>query len=56
MVLAEHLLGMVGYQLKGVVVPVGFLCLWELCVVLVPVAHPYVGSLLLGIHMVLVAF
>ena len=56
MVLAECLLGTVGYQLKDVVVAVGFLCLRELCVVLVLVAHPYVGSPLLGLHMVLVAF
>ena len=56
MVLAEHLLGTVGYQLKDVVVAVGFLSLRELCVVLVLVAHPHVGSPLLGVHMVLVAF
>ena len=56
MVLAERLLGTVGYQLKDVVVAVGFPCLRELCVVLVLVAHPYVGSPSLGVHMVLVAF
>ena len=44
MVLAEHWLGMVGYQRKDVVVAVGFLCVWELHGVLVPVGHPYVGS------------
>ena len=55
MVLAERLLGMVGYQLRNVVVAVRFLCLLE-CHVVVLVAHSYVGLPLLGSHMVLVAF
>ena len=55
MVLAEHLLGTVGYQLKNVVVAVRFPCLLELHVVVL-VVRSYVGLPSLGSHMVLVAF
>ena len=55
MVLAEHLLGMVGYQLRNVVVAVRFPCLLEFCVVVL-VARSYVGLPSLGSHMVLAAF
>ena len=52
--LAEHLVGMVAYQPREVVVPVGFPCLLEFCVVVL-VAHSYAGLLWLGSHMVSVA-
>ena len=55
MVLAESLLGMVGYQLRKVDVAVRFPCLLEFRVVVL-VARSYVGLPSLGSHMVLVAF
>ena len=54
MLLAERLLGMVGYQLKNVVVAVRFLCLLEFHVVVLA-ACSYVGLPSFGSYMVLVA-
>ena len=53
-VLSEHVVGTVVYQLKEVVVAVGFPCLLEFRVVVL-VARSYAGLPWLGSHMVLVA-